>query len=80
MPQINRCIMQELPGRLFEITTQERKAEAIKCMTSCSAESLNPSLRYRRIVFGRVYLGQAVKQQNAIRTLQYHHNQTTSGQ
>ncbi len=69
MPQINRCIMQELPERQFGITTQEWKTEAIKWMMSYSAESLNPSLWYRRIVFRRVYLGQAVQQQNAIRSV-----------
>lgn len=44
-------------------------------MMSYSAESLNPSHWYRRIVFRRVYLGQAVKRQNAIRTLQNYYNQ-----
>lgn len=67
--------MQELPERQFGITTEECKAEAIKWMMSYSAESLNPSLWYRRIVFRRVYLGQAIKRRDAIRTLQYHYNQ-----
>lgn len=34
-----------------------------------------PSRWYRRIVFRRVYLGQAVKRQDAISTLRNHYNQ-----
>lgn len=56
MPQINRCIMQELSERKFGITTEEFKTEAIKWMMSYSAESLNPFVWYSGIVFRRVYL------------------------
>ena len=68
MPQINRCIMQELPERQFGITTQECETEAIKWMMSYSAEV--------GLFLRRGYLGQGATQQlNAIRTLQYHYNQ-----
>lgn len=76
MPQINRCIMQKLPGRQFGITTEECERGA---KNQWVTQQFNPPHWWKRIVFSRVYLEQPVKQQGVFIMFQNHHNHAESG-
>lgn len=75
MPQINRCIMQELHERQFGITTEKQETGAIKLKDELFCREVKSLSLVPEDCFWRVYLGQAVKQQDAIRRLQNYYNQ-----